>query len=105
MINSMSFYDLDETSKTIKQPTGYSIKMISVKESVNTNLIVVPHNLANQWREFMKNSDLKYLTLNTVADFDVFFDIDLVEKQTISVNGVFTIHTKIRKGRAKTLKK
>jgi hypothetical protein len=59
----------------------FSIRLISNKECNNTNLIVVPHNLANQWGEFMENSTLKYLKLNTQSDFDCFFDIDYVDKQ------------------------
>ena len=64
----------------------FSIKMMSVKESVAVNLIVVPHNLANQWCQFLDNSKLDYLKLNTAADFDVFFDIDYVTNQVVIPN-------------------
>lgn len=56
----------------------FSIKMMSVKDSESVNLIVVPHNLANQWASFMHKSKLSYLKLNTTNDFDVFFDTDYV---------------------------
>lgn len=59
----------------------YSIKMSSVKESQNTNLIVVPHNLANQWETFVQNSNLSYIKLSSVADFNIFFDIDYVTEK------------------------
>lgn len=78
----------------------YAIKMISVKEAVNTNLVVVPHNLANQWTDFVSKSDIKYLTLNTIADFDIFFDIDFVDNYQIDIDGLLTIYSKLRKGRA-----
>lgn len=58
----------------------YSVKMISVKESEKVNLVVVPHNLINQWEEFMKYSSLNYLKLNNEADFNVFFDTEYVLK-------------------------
>lgn len=58
----------------------YSIKMISFKESENVNLIVVPHNLTNQWADFIELSKLNYLKLNTETDFNIFFDVDYVTK-------------------------
>lgn len=59
----------------------FSIKMISSKESEPLNLIVVPHNLVNQWSSFMEKTDLKYLKLNTVNDFNIFFDCEYVSCQ------------------------
>lgn len=56
----------------------YSVKMITVKESEKVNLIVVPHNLVNQWAEFIDFSKLDCLKLNTESDFDVFFDTEYV---------------------------
>ena len=75
----------------------YSIKMISVKESVPVNLIVVPHNLANQWESFIDNSKLNYLTLNTIADFDVFFDVDYVTNQMVMPNCPVVLYSRSKK--------
>lgn len=75
----------------------YSIKMMSIKESEKVNLIVVPHNLANQWGEFMDQSNLEYLKLNTVNDFDVFFDIDYVSKIELMQNHSLVLYTKTKK--------
>jgi len=82
----------------------YAIKMISAKETVGTNLIVVPHNLANQWTDFVSKSNLKYLTLNTISDFNIFFDVDFVDNYDVDIDGLLTIYSKInvRKGRATT---
>lgn len=60
----------------------FSVKMNSIKEAIDVNLIVVPHNLAIQWGEFLDNSKLECLILNTASDFDVFFDIDYVTEKT-----------------------
>lgn len=59
----------------------FSIKMVTAKESEKVNLIIVPHNLINQWSEFLDNSSLDYLKLNLISDFDVFFDIDYVTEE------------------------
>lgn len=75
----------------------FSIKMISVKESENVNLIVVPHNLANQWAEFINKSSINYIKLNTISDFDIFFDIDYVTNQTIIPNCPFVTYCKTKK--------
>jgi hypothetical protein len=75
----------------------FSIKMMSIKESEPVNLIVVPHNLANQWGEFMEKSTLDFLKLNSVSDFDVFFDIDYVSKQEVVPNCPLVIHNICRK--------
>ena len=92
----------------------FSIKMLTIKESEPVNLIVVPHNLANQWSDFMDKSKLSYLKLNSISDFDIFFDIDYVEKpDPINLTGPFTTHTfskkkkvpVFRKGGSKTKKK
>lgn len=79
----------------------YAIKMISIKENVNTNLIVVPHNLANQWSEFMLKSNLKSLTLNTVSNFNIFFDIEEVADYDTNIDGLLTIYSPIKRGRGK----
>ena len=75
----------------------YSIKMISEKESEKVNLIVVPHNLANQWGDFLEKSKLTNLKLNAISDFDVFFDMDYVTKPEAIIDGPLTIHTKSKK--------
>jgi len=59
----------------------FSIKMINVREAVGVNLIVVPHNLTDQWGTFCDKSSLKYIKLNTLADFNIFFDIEYVDRQ------------------------
>ncbi len=75
----------------------FSIRMISSNESESVNLIVVPHNLANQWASFMDNSDLSYVKFNTISDFDVFFDIDYVIDKTPVPNCPLVIYQKSRK--------
>ena len=75
----------------------FSIKMISIKESVPTNLIVVPHNLANQWSDFVDKSNLEYLKLNSVSDFDIFFDIDYVTKQVVLPNHQLVLYRRSKK--------
>ncbi|XWV25868.1 NAD-dependent DNA ligase [Tupanvirus soda lake] len=75
----------------------FSIKMMSIKESEAVNLIVVPHNLANQWADFMEQSTLEYLKLNTISDFDIFFDIDYVTKQETVANCPLVIYNVSRK--------
>ena len=75
---------------------NFSIKMLSQKEGESTNLIAVPHNLANQWGEFLDNTKMKGLKLNTVSDFDIFFDIELVDKKTVKNEG-YVIYTNTRK--------
>jgi SNF2 family DNA or RNA helicase len=75
----------------------FSIKMMSVKESEGVNLIVVPHNLANQWGDFVDKSNLDYLKLNAITDFDVFFDIDYVTKQVPMPDCPVVIHSKTKK--------
>ncbi|AAV50855.1 putative helicase [Acanthamoeba castellanii mimivirus] len=59
---------------------NFSIKMISAKECEPVNLIVVPHNLINQWADFLDKSKLKYLKLNAESDFNAFLDIDYITK-------------------------
>ncbi|XWV24631.1 NAD-dependent DNA ligase [Tupanvirus deep ocean] len=75
----------------------FSIKMMSIKESEPVNLIVVPHNLANQWADFVEQSSLEYLKLNTISDFDIFFDIDYVTKQETVPNCPLVIYNVSRK--------
>ena len=77
----------------------YTIKMMSPKEAEPTNLIVVPHNLTNQWEQFIKKSTLSYLILNSIADFDVFFDIDYVSQQIPIMDCPVVIYNVCRKNR------
>lgn len=72
--------------KVIQGSDNYTIKMISNKEAVKTNLIVVPHNLSNQWADFISKSKLKCLKLNSENDFDVFFDEEYVDKYEYDID-------------------
>ncbi|QGR54143.1 helicase [Moumouvirus maliensis] len=86
--------------KMILGTDHFTIKMISQKESVNVNLIVVPHNLVNQWASFIDKSKLSYLRLNTESDFDIFFDIkftNTLNEVPLIENGQFVITTEIKK--------
>ncbi|CAH6421634.1 NAD-dependent DNA ligase [uncultured virus] len=75
----------------------FAIKMISEQVTEQVNLIVVPHNLANQWSEFMDNSDLPYLKLNSTGDFDAFFDVDYVSQIGMGNKNVLTTHVASRR--------
>uniref|UniRef100_A0A6C0LQW1 RING-type domain-containing protein n=1 Tax=viral metagenome TaxID=1070528 RepID=A0A6C0LQW1_9ZZZZ len=75
----------------------FSLKMISVKESENVNLIVVPHNLVNQWKDFINKSNLPYISFNQMSDFDIFFDIDYTNEIIYYYDNVFTIYNKSKK--------
>ena len=75
----------------------FSIKMMSNNNSESTNLIVVPHNLANQWGSFMDKSKLEYLKLNTTNDFDVFFDTDYVTNKNPVAGNPLVIYNISRK--------
>lgn len=85
----------------------FSIKMITAKETTPVNLIVVPHNLANQWEEFIQKSKLSYLKLNSINDFDVFFDVEYVEKKEFAVaeNNNMVLYKQSRKKIVKGIKK
>ena len=83
----------------------FSIKMKSVKETIPVNLIVVPHNLSNQWSDFLDNSSLDYLKLNTISDFNVFFDIKNVSKKKDITPGVLTIYNIKKKKKNKNKSK
>ncbi len=75
----------------------YSIKVLANNYSESANLIVVPHNLANQWGEFIDKSNLKYIKLNAVSDFDIFFDIDYVDKISATKTDNLVIYSVSRK--------
>ena len=81
----------------------FSIKMINGKEAEGMNLIVVPHNLANQWETFMEKSTLKYLIINKQSDLDVFYDIDYVDRIDYGDNHfeAAITHTRSRKKNVK----
>lgn len=86
----------------------FSIKMLKYRKTESVNLIVVPHNLANQWKDFVEDSNLDYLKLNNQADFDIFFDIDYVTKKTIISNCpmvIYNIHKRNKKIISKKIKK
>lgn len=82
----------------------FSIKMISCKEPCNVNLIAVPHNLVNQWGEFVGKTNLKYISLNTIHDFDVFFDKSYVTTMGPVVLNKLTIYKKCRQKKMVTVK-
>ncbi|AGD92654.1 putative helicase [Megavirus lba] len=82
--------------KIVLGTDNFSIKMIEQKESVRVNLIVLPHNLVNQWDTFTSKSALRCLKLNTVSDFNIFFDIDRVSNVTINPDGLLVLYTKIK---------
>lgn len=75
----------------------YSVKMITYKETIPVNLIVVPHNLGLQWSEFATNSKLKCLTLNSKKDFDVLFNISYVTTQKVVKADSYTYYVKTKK--------
>ena len=66
-------------------------------EPIRTNLIVVPHNLVDQWAQVGKLTHLSMITLSTLSDFDIFFDMDIIDANHDLVkfrklsNGKFTI--------------
>jgi SNF2 family DNA or RNA helicase len=68
--------------RVISGTDNYSIKMISAKPTTNINLIVVPHGLALQWAEFFRNAAVPFLLFNRANSFDMFYDIDEVEKRS-----------------------
>lgn len=84
---------------------NFSIRMMSNKLSNNVNLIAVPHNLANQWGEFMDESNLSYLKLNTEADFDIFFNIDYVNTPfPRKADGRLTLYNRVTRKSIKNVK-
>ena len=54
---------------------NYSALITPTVPPRRTNLIVVPHNLVDQWSQFAKKTSLKVLTLRERAHMDCFFDI------------------------------
>jgi len=85
-----------EHNKVLIGTNHFSVKLVSTGECNNINLIVVPHNLINQWDEFMGNSTLKYIKLNMISDFDVFCDDEYVDKQ-FSTGGTYVRFNKVLK--------
>uniref|UniRef100_A0A6C0CC56 RING-type domain-containing protein n=1 Tax=viral metagenome TaxID=1070528 RepID=A0A6C0CC56_9ZZZZ len=83
-----------EHNKVLIGTNHFSVKLVSTGECNNINLIVVPHNLINQWDEFMGNSSLKYIKLNLISDFDVFCDDDYVDRQ-FSTHGSYVRFNKV----------
>lgn len=80
----------------------FSIEMINARETEKVNLIVVPHNLAEQWGKFCDKSNVRYLKLNTNSDFNVFFDIDYVDKQEFKAGQPMTLYSVTKKKKALT---
>jgi hypothetical protein len=75
----------------------YAIKKINdVVDASNVNLIVVPHNLINQWDSMAKNTTIKYITLNGETDFDIFFDVSIVDTCVHDIDNI-TIFTKTQR--------
>src|SRR5690606_14454511 len=67
----LSRQDPGSRDRLLYGKSNFSIKMLSNGEPRYSNLIVVPHNLANQWEDFTKKSKLTYLKLNKLSDFDI----------------------------------
>ena len=82
-----------EHNKMLMGTNHFSVKMMSTGECNNINLVVVPHNLIVQWDEFMKNSTMNCIRLNTISDFDIFCDEEYVEKQSPSTT--YTRYVKV----------
>lgn len=52
-----------------------NMTVLDPKEPVRANLIVVPHNIFNQWSKALASSNLKTLCLANKRSLDCFFDI------------------------------
>jgi len=91
-----------EHNRFLLGTNNFSIKMISSKKSNNVNLIVVPHNLSNQWNNFIEHSTLKYIKLNKTSDFNIFFDIDYVNNKYSVKNTSYTIFNNTKKNNYST---
>lgn len=52
--------------------------IIDPKPPVKANLIIVPHNIFNQWAGFLDKTNLKVLRLPNKDSLDCFFDVDYV---------------------------
>ena len=85
------------SSRFLLGTDNFSIQMVGTKESTGVNLIVVPHNLANQWEEFIDKSKLKYMKINTENDFNDFFDIDYVDQRFPKQYNDIVIYSKTAK--------
>lgn len=80
-------------NKIVLGSNYFSVKMLPEENNISPNLIVVPHNLTYQWIEFLENSKLKFLRLNTEHDFDCFFDIDYIDEPDVEhEDDVITFH-------------
>lgn len=73
----------------------FTVKMLDNKDSCSTNLVVVPHNLVNQWIDFIDKSRLMALKLSSITDFDMFFDIDFVKTREVVEDCPMVTYTKI----------
>ena len=73
----------------------FSVKMVSIKEAAPVNLIVVPHNLVNQWETFTNKTKLSYTRLSLISDFNIFFDEEYVDEKV--PGNVLTFYYPIRK--------
>lgn len=53
-----------------------SIRVLDDVNPVKTSLIVLPHNIVDQWTNLGKRTKLSIMTFSVETDFDIFFDID-----------------------------
>lgn len=51
-----------------------SINVMNDKQAVRTNLIVLPHNIVNQWVEVSERTKLSTIVFSMESDFDILFD-------------------------------
>ena len=66
------------------------IKSLASQQAVRTNIIIVPHNLVNQWIKFFGSSKLKIIKFNKKKDFEPFMydtkkEINMIESYDVAI--------------------
>jgi hypothetical protein len=85
-----------ETHNKFVVGTGnFSIKLVSDNDAMRTNLIIVPHNLIEQWRGFLNMSKLNSHVINTVEDmndftkteyrYSMYYGVDVITYKKLSM--------------------
>lgn len=62
------------------------VKEINKNNTVKTNIIIVPHNLVNQWINFFKYSKLKVIKFNKKQDFKRFYKNSYNDEELIKMD-------------------
>lgn len=81
ILSNNNIYNYDSYCDNLLEKNLFqTFEKINIEIDISSNLLVVPHNLLNQWKQYINDyTDYSYKVISKLNDFYEYFDNDLYE--------------------------